>query len=742
MSDDSLLVNLAALAGIETRYRDAWGGEKVVRREAIEALLACLGLRVDSAGRAAALMRELAAQRWRQLCDPVLVLPAERPVAEIPLYLPLDRESLEWRLTDEAGAVREGRAFGEDMPQRDDGAAAEHGVAVRLLRLEKLAAGYFSLVLRCGGRECSATIIVAPAQCYLPAELDHNRRAWALTTQLYALRSRRNWGIGDFSDLAELSSGIARHGARAVGVNPLHALFAAEPRHISPYSPSSRLFLNDLYIDVEAVPEFAACEPARAFAALPDTERQLAAARDSDLVDHAAVAALKRAAFEHLYRCFRDRHLGAGRAAALSERGRAFRAFQQAGGEALRRFAVFEALHELYIASGVGFAWRQWELPMQDPASAEVAEFAAAEYERIEYFQYLQWEADRQLGEAARRGRDAGLAIGLYRDLAVGVDPHGAEAWADQELLVPDASVGAPPDLLNFKGQNWGLAPINPLVLRARAYAPFIACLRANMRHAGALRIDHVMALQRLYWVPGGMAPSEGAYIAYPIDDLLRIVALESHRQRCAVIGEDLGTVPEGFRERLRAANVLSYRVLIFERQADGSFVPPDQYPELATASVATHDVATLRGYWTGRDLKWRRELDLYSNAGQRAEAEASRARERRLLLDALVREGVLPPDAAKSLLGDEAHPVFAPALSEAVHRFLGRSNARLVLVQIEDALGELDQANLPGTFDEHPNWRRKLSLAVSELLGDPALAQLAAALNEARQLRRAAPPR
>ncbi len=298
---------------------------------------------------------------------------------------------------------------------------------------------------------------------------------------------------------------------------------------------------------------------------------------------------------------------------------------------------------------------------------------------------------------------------------------------------MPGAAIGAPPDLLNLKGQNWGLAPINPLALRRRAYAPFIAALRANMRHAGALRIDHVMALQHLYWVPGGMSAAAGAYVSYPFEDLLRILALESHRHRCAVIGEDLGTVPEGFRERMREANVLSYRVLVFERHADGSFIPPDQYSELSAASVGTHDLATFRGYWTGRDLDWRRRLDLYPTAEHRRVDEENRARERRLLLDALVREGVLPPGAADQFLQPDDTEAHQAGLSEAVHRYLGRSTSRFVLAQIEDAVGELEQANLPGTIDEHPNWRRKLSLSVEEILDDPAFRQLAAALNEAR---------
>jgi len=298
---------------------------------------------------------------------------------------------------------------------------------------------------------------------------------------------------------------------------------------------------------------------------------------------------------------------------------------------------------------------------------------------------------------------------------------------------VPGAAIGAPPDLLNLKGQNWGLVPMSPLALKRQAYAPFIASLRGNMRHAGALRIDHVMSLQHLYWVPRGFSAAAGAYVTYPFEDLLRILALESRRHRCAVIGEDLGTVPEGFRERMREAEVLSYRVLVFERQWDGSFTPPDQYPELAAASVATHDLATLKGFWAANDIAWRRRLDLYPTEAQRDADPGNRDRERHQLVEALIHEGVLSAEAAQTLLAPEVSDAAYRLLVEAAHRYLALSNARLTLVQIEDATGELEQPNLPGTIDEHPNWRRKLSRPLEEILADPAFRALAAAINEAR---------
>jgi 4-alpha-glucanotransferase len=351
-------------------------------------------------------------------------------------------------------------------------------------------------------------------------------------------------------------------------------------------------------------------------------------------------------------------------------------------------------------------------MPMRDPSSPEVAAFARVHDERVEFFEFLQWEADRQLAAAAAVGRAGGLSIGLYCDLAVGANPNGAEAWSDQELL----------------------APINPLVLRRRGFAPFVRALRANMRHAGILRIDHVMSLSRLYWVPSGMEARAGAYVAYPLDTLLRLVALESRRRRCAVIGEDLGTVPEGFRDTMQKAQVLSYRVAMFERREGGAFVPPCAYPALAVASAATHDVATLKGFWLGTDIAWRRRLRLYPDAAAQENEENERRRDRRLLLEALADEGLLAPERFGEFLSEDGEPLYSPELGDAILTYLGRSRARLMLVQLEDVVAESEQANLPGTIDAHPNWRRRLPRSLEEIVAGAELARVAALIGEARK--------
>ena len=697
---------VAALLGIEIRHTDALGVVHEPDAETLAALVAAFGLppEPDRATKTLAEMRRAAPLGL----DPLHIVAAEAPV----LDLPLAHRPVEWRLEVEHGGQTEG-------------IWDPAGGGLRLPGSTPL--GYHRLRLAVAGLGAEIGVAVAPASCYLPPELNKGARSWGLTTQLYSLRSKRGWGMGDFADLAQMARAAGGRGAVTIGINPVHALFASEPRHCSPYSPSTRIHLDYLYIDPSAVPGFADGKAIRTMA----PRAALAAARASELVDHAAVAALKRPVLEALYRRFRDHDLGNG---IVSELGNAFRRFRQAGGEALRTFATFEALHEQRNSNGGQFSWHDWPAALRDPHSAAVGEFAAAHADRVEFFEFLQWQADEQLGVAAKAGRDAGLSLGLYRDLAVGVNPQGAEAWADQRIVAPGMSIGAPPDPLSRSGQNWGLAPVNPLALRQRGFQPFIAALRANMRHAGVLRIDHVMSLARLYWVPDGRSAVEGAYVNYPLAELLRLVALESHRQRCAVVGEDLGTVPPGFRETMQAANLLSYRVVMFERRRDGNFIPPGEYPPLAAASAATHDLATLKGFWLGRDIAWRQKLLLYPDTAAEAADISDRYTARWQLLEALAREGLIPSERFGEFLPREAGPVYTPELGEAILAFLARSRARLMLVQIEDVAGEVEQANLPGTTDEHPNWRRRLSGKLDDILGGPDLQRIASRMSQERR--------
>lgn len=721
MSD---LDRLADLLGLEPLYHDIWGNRRETSAATKRALVAAMGLQASTDEEVAASLRTVERRSWSRPLPPVLVTGEGQGIGlGVSLPAGLDDATLVWELTPEGGIAQGGRVAIHDLPVEErttvDGTAYERRALGGLLPVS-LPIGYHRLAVHVeapggAGPSGATTLIVAPDRCVAVEEMVPAGRCWGIGLQVYSLRSDRDWGMGDFGDLCGFAEVAGRLGAGLVGLNPLHALFPADPNHIGPYSPSSRQFLNILYIDPSSVPELTDADDLRTRIADPAFQSALAAARQAELVDYPAVAALKLPVLEGLHARFRSLPDGHPRKAAYAR-------FRQEMGAALDRHALFDALHEHFFRKDPSlWMWRSWPASFQDPGSAEVAAFAADHADRVDFFAWAQFEADRQLGEAAARGRSAGLAMGFYRDLAVAAHPGGGSAWADPSMLVQGANVGAPPDQFNLKGQNWGLAPLSPLGLRETAYRPFVELLRANMRHAAALRIDHVMALQHLFWIPED--GSDGAYVAYPFHDLLRIVALESRRNRCVVIGEDLGTVPEGFRPALEQAGILSYRVLYFERTADGGFKPPGEYPAGSMATVSTHDLAPFKGFWTGRDLDWRQRLSLYPDDASRDKDRWDRGVDRWRLLQALSREG-LRPDSYPTDDGDQP---FRVELSAAVHAYLAHTPSRIVMVQIEDALADDEQPNLPGTVDQHPNWRRRLPRMLEELEADDDLRRIIA---------------
>jgi malto-oligosyltrehalose synthase/4-alpha-glucanotransferase len=714
MSGARALKDLARLHGIAPEYHDIWGKRHEVPDATLVALLTEFG--IDAATRAAVdgALREHARGRWREILPPVLVLREGGAPWNVRLNLPaaLDAAALAWRLVEEDGAAHEAHFNPGELPSSDRGTVDGATFVARDLALPvAVGRGYHRLALLSGGVVVAETrLAVAPPECYRPLAVQEDGRVWGAAVQIYALRSERNWGIGDFTDLRTLLEQWAHRGAAIVGVNPLHAMFPHNPAHASPYSPSSRLFLNVLYVDVEAVEDFRECEEVLNEVYSAPFQARLQKLRETALVDYPAVGTLKVTLLERLYAHFRARHLGSG-----TPRARAFRDFVSGGGRQLRRHALYEALQERFHREDpTVWGWPVWPAAYRNPASAEVVAFERASTERIEFYEYLQWQAELQLAQIGRRSYELELGVGLYEDLAVSIDRGGAEAWANQDLYAVSASVGAPPDDFNLAGQNWGLPPLRPERLRKAAYEPVIATLRENMRHAGALRIDHVMGLARLFWIPQGKSAAEGAYVHYPFADLLGIIALESHRNQCMVIGEDLGTVPDEVREALGAYGVLSYRLLFFERNRDGDFRPPAEYPADALVAATTHDLPTLAGFWEGSDLMLRDELGLIPEA-QRQERIIERAQDRARLLLAIEREGLLPHGAT---VNPVSLPQMTPELVRNLHEYLARTPAKVLVVQLEDVLGMREQVNLPGTTDTHPNWRRKLALDV-ERFGD-----------------------
>jgi (1->4)-alpha-D-glucan 1-alpha-D-glucosylmutase len=486
-------------------------------------------------------------------------------------------------------------------------------------------------------------------------------------------------------------------------------------------------------LDVEAIDDFPECQEALNMVKSPEFQANLASLREDELVNYSEVVAIKRVVLEMLYRHFYTHHLEA-----EDKRGKAFRSFQNQGGEKLYLFALFEALQEYFHQQGVrDHGWPSWPANYHNPKSEAVLDFASTHQERVEFFQYLQWQANLQLEAVGRQSLELGLKVGLYEDLAVSVDPNGAETWINQDLYALGTRIGAPPDDFNLKGQDWGLPPWIPDKLIESAYATFIDALRANMRYSGALRIDHVMGLMRLFWIPSDSEPSEGTYVRYLLEDLLGILALESQRNRCLVIGEDLGTVPDEVRIALKPLGVMSYRLLYFERQEDGRFKAPKDYPDQALVAVSTHDLPTLSGYWRGRDLVLRTDLGLFPKASLREAQIIARAQDRAYLLLALENQDLLPK-------GIEADPASAPEMTDelvnAIHLYLARTPSKVFMFQLEDIFGQLDQVNLPGTMEQYPNWRRKLPLDIEVMMEDRRIESLSRILRRERGGARAWP--
>ncbi|MDK9698396.1 MAG: 4-alpha-glucanotransferase, partial [Siculibacillus sp.] len=696
------LDKLARAAGISPDWWDLSGGVTRVGDDTKRAILTAMGLPAGSVGEA------------RDSLDLLLSETSDRPLPLAhtifegrPFELPLGPgpsrgfRSLTLTIETEAGETRvltvqpgEGRV--ERHTTRDG-----RMVMRRFVRLPELPAGRHRI--RLDRPEIGCALTVAPATCHLPAALEWGGRRFGLAGHLYSWRHDGDQGIGDFTTLRQMGVAAAGVGAVTLGINPVHALFPEDRERASPYSPSDRRFLDPIYIDVTRLPAALqvglGAEAVRTALEFPRLARL-------DHVDHVGVWAAKTAVLRAAFATFRTLAAERPDDPLVSD----FAAFRAAGGEGLTRFATFEAITAVTgVTSASGF-------PV-DLATAEasgVVAFAAKHERAVAWSMFLQWLAARQMAEAARRSRDAGLTLGFYRDLAVGCAPDGAEAWGAGGGLMRFVSVGAPPDPFALDGQVWSLPPPNPIEWARTGFAPFAELVRANMAHAGALRIDHVLGLRRLFVVPDGMRGAEGAYVDMPFEDLLGQLTLESRRAECVVVGEDLGTVPHGFRERMGEARVLSYQVLWFEHEGR-NFKPPEHYPPLGAACVSTHDLPTLAGWWQASDIAEREALGLLP-ADEGLRQSAARVKERRILLGTLVRAGLLDDrwseDPLPETLPDE--------VAVAVHAWLARAASALALVQVDDLAGEVERLNLPGTDRERPNWRRRLHPSVAELLTLP----------------------
>jgi glycogen operon protein len=709
--DDTTLNRLAIAAGIASDWWDVGGTHYPVSAQTRRALLAAMGLPAETTAQARASMERIAQAQQRRLLPASSVArvgaPATLRVA-VPAAQRLPHGGAIVR--DEAGDVV-ARVAADALATRAERDPLGFKLRVGELHLPQLEPGRYRVSFD-AAPETICSLTIAPRACYRPAALDASAsdRGFGISVQAYSLRRADDFGIGDFSAIGDFAVQAARAGAATVGINPLHMLFPGNRERASPYHPSDRRFIDPIYLDLDTLRDLPGFTQARA-------PWQHAAARTRlpphDTIDYAAVWALKSAALGVLFSAMQRLVREQPQHAVVRE----FTSFVLAGGKSLHRFATFQALAETQSAP----AWSTWDSALRDARSSEVASFAAQHAERVRYHQFLQWLCERQFAVAASRARDAGLALGLYRDLAVGAAADGAEAWANADVLARDVSIGAPPDPLAPAGQVWNLPPPIPLAWRECDFASFRAAVAANMRHAGILRIDHVLGLARLFWIPGGGKPADGAYVAYPLDDLIGQLALESQRQQCAVIGEDLGTVPDGLRDTLASNGMLRYQVLLLERDG-ANFRSTTGYARSAVACACTHDLPPLAGWWQGTDIRERASLGLIS-AEESTQQLASRQEEKRLLVEAVTSAGIpLHCDLDTALSTDAM---------AALHAWLAQAPSALLFAQAEDLAFETVGQNLPGTDRERPNWRRRLAVTSEGLFASEITQRVLQALRE-----------
>lgn len=747
-----MLKSAAAMAGISTNYTDIWGNENLISDETLQKLLTVLGYQVDTS---AQLLESAQRIHQKKTLKSVYVFTEDEPI-NIEVYLPkhLSASDIYWRLRCENGAFYQGKV---SLPTEDkdsalqtmpfDGEEKSSSVGKRIdvgkIYIEtRLDHGYHQLELfdldlsskeqnklvTEGHQEClvKSLVVICPAQCYQPEALTRGKKLWGVNCQLYTFRSEQNFGVGDFGDLRRLIPYLAEKGCDFIGLNPLHALFPVLPEAASPYSPSSRRWLNSIYIEVLATPESINNAKLDALLSSADHQAEIDTIKASSFVDYSAVYRVKTACYQALYRQFKQQEL-----ANDTKRAKRFKRFVKEGGQHLHNQCVFDALHQSLIKTDESiWGWPAFPKELQNPNSEAVKSFVGSHADEIQYFIYLQWVMDEQLEQLQWLAKSLGMSIGLYRDLAVGVTQGGAESWTDDGTLVKRVSIGAPPDPLGPLGQNWGLMPMCPNQMRTQAYRPFIELLRANMKYSGALRIDHILGFMRMWWIPEGMEGALGAYVDYPLEDLLRIMALESHRHQTLIIGEDLGTVPPELTSLMHSVGILSYKVFFFETSSeDGGYISPHHYANQSMAVLSTHDLPTLKGFWECMDLKMGEDIGLYQNKDKVAEMYQGRLMQKQRILDSVVYHDNLLP----SVVTDANSAPMDPELSLSLHRHLAQGNSKLFAVQLEDLTQVDTPVNIPGTTTEYPNWRRKLTFTLEDLLSDQGVATAITEINSLR---------
>ncbi len=710
---EQLLERAASACGIEPEFWDIFGRHHVTTTEARQTILRAQGI---AAGNREELEHSLAERARREASEvlPPCVVAGESAEIAFPLQVPADTADAPVCITvkQETGQENRFELNLRDLPQLAANDVEGRTWHRKLVRLPlALPLGYHEVRAELNGAIYSTRYIVTPERAHTDPHLASGGRVAGLSVSLYGVRSPRNWGCGDFSDLRDVIDWVSGElQATFVGLNPLHAIHNRRPFNTSPYLPNSIYYQNFLYLDVEAMEDYARCTRAQKLRASADVSAEIEALRASEFVEYERVAALK---LRFLKICFarflRERRAGSSRAAQ-------FQSFLDQEGELLQSFATYCALDEyLHRRNPDLWNWPDWPAPYQDPDSAETKEFQRKHWRSVLFYSYLQWQIDLQLSAAQKYARERGLSLGLYHDLALATDRFGSDFWAHRPSYVSGCRVGSPPDDFAPQGQDWGFPPPNSPFHRRNGYRLFAESIRRNCRHGGALRIDHVMRLFRLYWIPDQSPATHGAYVRELNEDFVRILALESVRNRVVVVGEDLGTVEPAVRETLARFGILSYRLFYFEKNGGGDFRRYDEYPRQALVSSTTHDLPTLAGFWINADIEARHRAGVLDDASYQGQLQV-RAQEKQKMLDRLFTLDLMRPDLPRSAA---AYGELTGDLHNAIVGFLALTPSQLLAINQEDLTKEVSQQNLPGTTLQYPNWGRKMRFTIEQLKSD-----------------------
>ncbi len=709
---EQLLDRAATLSGIEPGFWDIWGHYHPTSAETKLAILRARTGGALAGGDTASLERYLAdctRREWERLLPPAIVV-GEADSGELPLSVPADRLGHRVRISvrREDGGTAEFEVKASDLPET---ASVELDgrtwLRLRTRLQEPLPLGYHDVTAQVDSIRATARYIVTPERAWTNPRVGREGRTAGICASLYGLRSARDWGCGDFTSLLDFTDWAAQElHVDFIGLNPLHAIHNRRPFNTSPYLPNCIFYQNFIYLDVEAVEDYANCARAQQLRHSPEVASEIEELRRSPFVEYERVAALKLRVLKLLFVRFL-------REPSDSPRVRSFQAYLQREGGLLEKFATYCALDEFLRRRNPDlWTWPQWPEPYRDPCSKQTRAFREKHRRRVMFYQYLQWQIDIQLAAAQQRALERGLSIGLYHDLALATDRFGSDLWAHRPFFVAGCEVGSPPDDFSPKGQDWGFPPPNSDRHREDGYRLFAESIRKNCRHGGALRIDHVMRLFRLYWIPEGCDATQGAYVKELTGDFVRILALESVRNRVVVVGEDLGTVEPEVRETLARFGILSYRLFYFEKHKQGAFRRHDEYPHQALVSSTTHDLPTIAGFWNGADLEARRAAGVLDAEGLLAQT-AGRMREKQKMLDMLFELNLMPQHLPRAA---GAYPELTGELHYAIVGFLALTPSQLLGINQEDLTKEPAQQNLPGTTWQYPNWGRKMRFTLEQL--------------------------